>query len=382
MHRVVNYGSFLQTYATQKIIETLGYKCEIIDYKYPNNWQYSHGVPAPNKLRNRMKVLVNKLISPLLDVLNLSKGGVIKRSEKLKVAVEKYLNLSPDTYNTYESLQERPPQYDVYLTGSDQTWNVNHMKGDPNFLLGFVNTSAPRIALSASMTTNMEDLELDKVFNKYLPMYSAISIREKGNVERVKKLSHKEDVAVTLDPTLLLSSEEWLSLLKGSKISLPKEGYIVLYMLNYAFDPQPYIYKLLQYLQKQTGLIVLTFSSIPSEYRIKSRYVGRSGVEDFINIFSKASYVVTSSFHGTVFSLNFDVPLYSIVPQNFRNQDSRQIDVLETLEANEYIVPIGTDFSDLKLNFSEEYIKNIHNRLIQERSKSILWLKTVLSNLS
>ena len=84
MHRVVNYGSFLQAYATQRLIESLGHKCEIIDYIFPNTWQYQHGLEQ----RRNLKWIISEIAFNL---------GLTSRYRKRKImnqAIHDYLKLS------------------------------------------------------------------------------------------------------------------------------------------------------------------------------------------------------------------------------------------------------------------------------------------------
>lgn len=131
MHRVINYGSVLQAYATQKIVDKLGYKAIIIDYIYPNNY---HIKEKSNIIRSFLSAIYHRIFPTTDD----------KKTNKIRQFRNKYLNLSPNKYQSPDKLKTKTPLYDIYLVGSDQVWNPIHMKGDGSFLLDFILDNKPK----------------------------------------------------------------------------------------------------------------------------------------------------------------------------------------------------------------------------------------------
>ncbi|MFD2742979.1 MULTISPECIES: polysaccharide pyruvyl transferase family protein [Sphingobacterium] len=341
MHKVINYGSFLQAYATQTIIGSLGYVCEIIDYKYPNQWQHDRG----SIRRGKLKRLIHQLVKPF---------GLIsehRKEKKIIDAMNRYYNLSVVAYNSPEEIKSAPPEYDIYLTGSDQTWNARFTKGDPTFLLGFVSNGGRKVSFSSSLASNKIEEQYINLFKELLSEYDAISVRENNGVRLVESLASRTP-PVTLDPTLVLTKEDWKVLSKSISTRLHRENYILFYMLSYAFEPRPYIYQLLKYWQEQTGLIVLSFTKIPAEYEIRYIYCGDSGIPEYLHYFEHANYVVTSSFHGTAFAVNFGIPLLSVV-SSANSGDDRQSSFLTKVKLTNCIVPIGSEFDRLNPVYDE-----------------------------
>ena len=357
MHRIINYGSFLQAYATQCLIEKLGYSCEIIDYQYPNTRHISQ-----SKKRKSLRSIVAFVLGCFLLT------PTSRKKKKIFDIVFSKLNLSKIYYKNAERLISIPPIYDIYITGSDQTLNPKHIKGDSMFLLSFAHETAKRVAFSASLSvSNIEDKYQD-VYKKYLSKYSSISLREYSGVSPIKTLTGITP-SVTLDPTLLLTKEEWLE-------SFPKnrykgEKFILFYLISHSFDSTPYIYELLQYLQKETGLVIYSFSKIDLKYNLRYKNLYESGIDDFISLFANATSVVTSSFHGTAFSVNFGVPLYSVVPRSVN--DTRQVDLLKAVSLEESIVYIGDEFREvdktvdkMKMNFLREDSISTLNTMLKD----------------
>ncbi len=362
-HRVNNWGSFLQAYATQIFFERLpDVRCEIIDYVYPNNFQSGHISPEKPTLRGLVVRLANKL--------HLS--NIQQKADRLETAVKKCLNLST-IYPTYNSLEAASPHYDVYVTGSDQTLNPKFTYGDTNFMFSWVKEKNPRIiSFAASMPGNKFPIEYEPEYKKYLSRYSAISVRENGCVDYLRQLTGTE-VCCHLDPTLLLTQDEWQDSLSGLKryVKFPSK-YILLYKINHTFDAAPYIYELTKDLQKKTGLPVISLgSSIPKEYSVKCSNIKNAGPRDFVELFANADHVVTTSFHGTAFAINFGRRLYSVIPDN-QNNDNRQLNLLKLCKANNCIVTIGTPFNSIKTDYDINLCQNIISKKKEEMRSFVL----------
>ncbi len=362
MHRIINYGSFLQTYATQTIIENLGHKCEIIDYKFPNDWHYTNGLENKSTFKSNL----SRIVYPL----RLTKSH--RKMSNIRLAIGKYLNLS-SCYQSRKEIKLNPPIYDTYVTGSDQTWNPKHTVGDPTFLLDFAPISARKISFSASLAGNKIDTKYLSVFKQELCKYQNISVRDANGKKLIHDISGKDSI-VTLDPTLILNKEQWSSFGRNRRNKYSDKSYIVFYLITHSFDPTPYIYELLKELQQTTGYKVYSFTKIPEEFNINYEDCADIHVEEFIQLYENAKYVVTSSFHGTAFAVNFGVPLYSVIDD--KNQsDDRQSSLLKALGIENCIVGKGTKFENIYPN----YVVSMQQQKLNElRERSIVYLKNSL----
>ncbi|WP_272515896.1 MULTISPECIES: polysaccharide pyruvyl transferase family protein [unclassified Providencia] len=364
MHEVVNYGSFLQAYATQYVIEKLGFECDIIDYQFPNEWHIERGIVGARGIKKNISNIVYKL--------GIKPGH--RKKIKLNKAINKYLNLSK-RYNNPTEIKNDPPIYDIYLTGSDQTWNPKHTKGDDTFLLAFAPDNAKKISFSASLAGNNLEEKYKSLFKKFLLKYDNLAIRDSGGNKIIRELIGKE-ANVTLDPTLMMNRNEWSLFSKNRDSKYSDNSYIVFYLITHSFDVTPYIYQLLKNLQEKTGLKVYSFSKIPSSFRINYEICHDIGAEDFIELFEKSSYVVTSSFHGTAFAVNFGIPLYSVI-DSLDTTDDRQVSLLHKLEIEHCLVPLNKPFDDIQpvYNVEKEQLN-----LEKLRSDSFEYLKNSLSD--
>ena len=364
IHKINNYGSVLQAFALQNTCEKLGHKAEIIDYSFPNQFQRSVGVKsAPVKVNKKDKII--KFLYAL---------GLIKQHKGIANFVQNYQHLSAREYLNPNDLATDPPQYDVYITGSDQLWNPNYCSGDPSFFLEFVNYGKKRVAYAASFGVSSLGNEYAIKFSEYLKKYAAIGVRENSGVKLVEELTGRKDTEVVLDPTLLLNKDEWQKIAVQQR--LVKEKYILCYYLNYSFDSFPYVDELAKHVQKITGYKVVKVARPPKNFFEFNTYhpVGASP-EEFLALVRDAELVLTTSFHGTAFAVNFEKPLFSVVASR-KSGDSRQISLLNNVGLTDRVIEMGESFPSLEhlaCDYSEP-----RKKLENLRSHSINFLKTAL----
>lgn len=359
IYTVPNYGSVLQAFATQKVIENLGHECVILNYLYPNEWQYNHGVKRPSVVRRIIKILGLKPIH--------------RKEKKLNTFRQRFFNLSRK-YNSLKDLRnEHWDGYDAFIVGSDQVWNTNYLKGDKTFLLSFVPNSIPRISFSSSFAQSKIPQEYVSVYKDELLKYHALSVREQNGVNILNnQLGINKPVQICLDPSLLLSKEKWLNIVPRSSFK-SKRPYILVYMLKYAFDPQPYFWDVVKHFKKKMDADVIVLMGNESHAGITMIDATDSSIPKFIDLFANAAIVITSSFHGTAFAINFGRPLVSIVPNN--DSDDRQLNLLRNVGAETCAVRKGTNIDSIKYEYDKE---KVNKQLSALRVESINWLKNNL----
>lgn len=358
LHRVKNYGSVLQAYATQEFIKNLGYETEIIDY-YPERYTRSGML---KRIKDQNKYLRKSgLLRFVARILILPSYKV--RFKTFENFLNKHLDVTPITYNTVEEINNNLPIGDIYLTGSDQVWNSGWNGGiDKAMFLDFTNIEDKRkISYAASFgKSKLEDWEKEET-KELLNKYDKISLREKSGVEICEDLGIKDTTNV-VDPTLLLSGEEW------SKIASNKfenEEYILVYNLNRNKKIDNYA----KNLSKKTGLKIKYLSYQLHEFYKKGKMYCNPEVEDFLGLIKNAKYVISDSFHATAFSVNFNTEFVIVYPGKY---STRLQSILQILGLENRVAKDENDMSvvDNKINFEV-----VNEKLIQEREKSINWLK-------
>ena len=359
-----NYGSVLQAYATQMIIESFNYDCLVINYDY----QYSDWYKSHTKSRPSWKY-------KYLGFLGLTKNH--RKYKKLQEFCKSHLHLTDHFINGTSLKDQNWSNYNLFISGSDQIWNPRFTYGDPIFMLSFVPDNIKKIAISSSFSCkNIEDKFLGS-FKKYLSRFEAISIREINGLSILKnQIKFSKDCAVTLDPTLLVDKQKWFEL-DSNKFSNIRGQYILIYMMEYAFDPKPIIFDVIQFYERKLGVEAICLEGNidkATKEKLKIKDLSDSSIEDFISLFRNAAIIVTSSFHGTAFALNFGIPLVSIVPCD-GNKDDRQSTIINALHLNNCLCKLNDDLQDLNPFYDKE--KEQHELSIL-RKRSLNWIMSHL----
>ena len=358
--KVPNFGSVLQAYATQKILEDAGLDCKVLNYDHINSaWSVAHGIK-----RRGLKNKIGRLIG--LKPHH-------RKEKKLDKFASIYMHLTRPYFCIDDIEKYENGQYDKYIVGSDQVWNTRFTNGDPVFLLDFVKGEySDCYAISSSFASKNIDIQYEETFRKGLSKFKHISVREQNGIEILSKLGIS-NASLTLDPTLLLSADEWNKLIVTKK-QLP-EKYILLYMWCYAFEPRPLIFDVLRRYQKELNCPIIAlegFAECKGQMNLNIIDATDSSISDFLQLFANASLVVTSSFHGTAFALNYGRPLVSITPGG---GDDRQGTLLQKLSLEKCNYPIGRGNIDLSpfYDINEEQM-----RLQEFRDDSLSWIAIAL----
>lgn len=371
IHAISNFGSLLQTFATQKIVERLGYRPVVINYKYPNDYharEYKKKSPyAPSKQSFPMRLKL------ALYARTCMKKNCVKKNELFKQERDRLL-FETKAYPTKESLHDNPPKFDIYLTGSDQVWNPRYMRGDYTFFLDFID-NVPKVAFSASFGTTVLTDSQKWEMRPLLNQYSAISLREPSGVGLVNDICNKK-AEWTCDPTLLLSGDDWSDIFNDSPMI--KGDYILCYILTYTANPYPYAAKLIKHIQKHLNKKVVILDET-GRYWLDYRYKSfRSyGPREIINLFKNASFIISSSFHGASFSINFKKDFYSLFPKGVK--DERQESLLKLVGAEDRFIHVG-DPLPLHSTIKITNWDSISEKLNAYRQHSIKYLKSALSD--
>lgn len=368
VHRLSNWGSAMQGYALQRIVRDLGYDSECIDYIYPNEWHIKRGswVPSKGTLKNRILRFFG-LRPPRLDRL-------IDRFVKNEIKTSR-------RYSSYEELHSDPPLYDIYISGSDQIWNWRTMCADPSYMLDFAPADKTLIAYSSSFSVDSIPEEYEGLYRRNLSRYAAISVREKNGASLVRQLLGK-DVPVVLDPTLLLDRSVWNKLADKAEWSnrMPSK-FILCYLLDYTYNPRPAMASLLVSLQKEHNYPVVILGRDLKEFTGNVWRMGKSqgiGVYEFLWLVKNAAIFVTSSFHGTAFSVNMGTPFISMVEKR-EQSDDRIMSFLRSVKLENHVVTVDDVFDNLfeKAEFDHSAAVRI---LDGNRQMSLSFLKNALAN--
>ncbi|MBS9854713.1 polysaccharide pyruvyl transferase family protein [Vibrio alginolyticus] len=366
IHDIYNYGSILQATATQVVVEKLGFKAEIIDYKYPNKY-HTQSVSLSEKYK---KLILKSSNEFLKNRLPEGKTKVYKR--RYADFKNKHYNLSKKTYLEQKSLKTSPPKYDIYMTGSDQVWRPDTMKCDSNFFLEFAG-NAKKVAFASSFGCISLDSEYTLKYQKYLASYDYIGVREASGVDLVEELTGTKP-SLVLDPTLLLDSSEWSNYIRD----YPNTSYD--YILVYGDNTHDhYTERLAKHISEVTGLKIIRINGKFYDYFSKDmKFILDAGPAEWLSLFKNASLILGQSFHATAFAINFERPFYAIL-RGSKNHDARQLHLLETLGLGHRAITCGDEFplkDELNLDVDYSEVSKVMNI---KRMESIDFLKNALS---
>lgn len=310
MHRVLNYGSALQAYALQEYLRKVGFRSTLINYKYPNEYHICNKKTVDFTLKQKISIKKSNLI-------NFFFYHTSKQIASFNKFYDQFFHETNEIYNSPEELKSRCPDFDLYISGSDQIWNPNNQNGDTSYLCSFRKKNAPAISFASSFTISELPEFYRNKYEKELSKFTAIGVREQSGVSILQDMGL--DGTICCDPTFLLSKEDYEDLADIATIQINRP-YILAYILNYAFNPYPKIMDVIDSLRKRTGLPVyfLLMNSI-GDFSLLEKRISDAGPLEFLSLIKNAKYVVTSSFHGTALSLILEKNFYAIVPSEKRD---------------------------------------------------------------
>lgn len=363
-----NCGACLQAYAlSNRIAYFSGKPCEIINYTEPVGY-YRGGINALLK-ENRLYVFLRSIIQK--DYGDNYKTEKIRRSVFRKFR-RKYLPISAEEYSTYDILKNADLSYSQYVCGSDQIWNPTfYGKCNPAYYLAFVPDNIKKTSYAPSIGVSDLPDYAKADFKKYVSRFKNISVREDRGVEIVKEYADREAKWVC-DPTMLLTVEEW------NKIAVPrmhKRPYIFCYL----FGDSPKYKGAIDHLSSETGLEIVT---IPfSKKALSKEYykVLKAGPSEFISLIRDAEYIITDSFHASVFSILFKKNFFTLL----RNRSGERVEMHSRIFSLLNMLKLENrciSYNDVG-NFKIEPVVNydeVHEILSQIRTDSENFLKKAL----
>lgn len=348
-----NYGNRLQNYALQNVLS------EFCDIKTYNNVKYDKETMLIKRSYTKINfgMAIKKCLSKIKHkILKENKNRVLIKGERL----DNFIEFS----NKYIKLTENKDNYDYYIIGSDQVWNPDFARSyNTNFAL-FVNSNSKVISYAASFGINQIPEECKVIYRKGLNNISNISVREETGAKIVKDLIGK-DALVVVDPTMLLTSEEWRRMENKPK-NIEGKKYIFTYFLGKISEKRKIF---LEKTAKENNLEIINMMQITEP----ETYV--AGPSEFLSYIDNASIVFTDSFHACIFSIVFKRPFYILNREdNMKNMSSR----LDTLLSKFKLEDRKLNSYEDKVSFDIDY-SYTDKILEEERKKSDEFLRKALN---
>ncbi len=338
-----NYGGNLQNFALQKVLKDMGHEPITIDRH--------HSI----KLRSKLKLgYFKRLVLHYLKGMSKPKAkdyfGTSKdKRDRAHVIrfIETYINKTPRLYSD-QAVQKAfaEHKFDAVIVGSDQCWRPIYSPNISTYFLDFLESdqSIKKIAYAASFGTEQWefDTQQTQMAQRFIKQFDVVSVREKQAVELLKNKLNT-DASFVLDPTLLLNKDDYLKVIDAHQPPLPTCKGVYTYVLDADGWKGQVINQVAEILNtsvfnNQPKATIENPSDNPDDYIIPS-------IEGWIKGFADADFVVTDSFHGTVFSILFNKPFVSLL--NSDRGASRFHSILSEFGLEDRLV---TEYDEAKIN--------------------------------
>lgn len=366
-HGPSNYGSLLQSIATVKKIEEFGHQCEIIDYQRADE-RGLNGVLTQLKAKDGFGNPLKKL-AYIAVRYPIEKFAQV-RFDKMR---KKYLKM---TSKCSSHVDLKKISADAFITGSDQVWGPM-MNGvyDSAYFLQFVGKDSRKLAYAASFGKTKFDESTVEAYKKMLSEYDKIAVREKSAVSLLEEWGLDNCLGQVLDPTLLLDSKTWKDLLvsKHDSQKYANKNYILVYQIHN--DPKLSDYA--KRIARQTGMELLRVNPYLHQKFRGGKFICCPDLGEFLALIDNASCIITDSFHGTCFAINFGKQFIEILPNNATG--TRNQSILELTGLSDRILHDTDDYS--LLGKVIDYGK-VYEVLVAERRKSLEVIRSMIQNSS
>lgn len=359
-----NFGTGLQAVALSRYLTNCGYEVFFVEDKRDVDAEIT------TLLRKGLSYKLKELLSGRWLARRKYKQDFIEKRRLQKQFVEKYASVVSIVSD--KDIKELNATFDIFVAGGDQIWNPSVY--EDIFLLSLANDDKLKISYGTSVGVKKIPDELKTVYRKNLSRFNCISVREKQSAEALMDFIQK-DITVVVDPTFLLSADDWMFLLKDAELN--ENEFADPYILCYFVGTRKSYWRYVDKIRKKTNYRVIVIPINNEAYVNRfDKYVKVSPAE-FLWLIKHAAIVCTDSFHATVFSIQYNKEFYTL--KRFLDTSSlSQNGRLEDLLANYHL-------ENRLINDEKNFIRNkkidyasVNEKLQAERIKSIKWLQTAL----
>lgn len=324
-----NYGSVLQNYALQTFLRKFDFESFLIRNDIAQSfsrWKFYKEIFISKGFLALVSYFIKRFFYNFLSLVSFQRKKDSRR--KFENFIDKNLNPTK-VFKSLDELKLECPKAELFIAGSDQIWNTYGKSYDlisssiKSYLLAFAPKEAKKIACAASFGSASFDSGFENLFKSELSKFDFISCREKSGVEICKNQGF-ENAVQQPDPTMLLSCNEYKKIADYELV--PKNSYILLYLLGNDTDFS--VGKLKGFAKKRNLDVVYVSANEMQKVNFHKKIYPT--VNEWLGLYDKASFVVTNSFHGTVFSLIFN-KMFLTVRQSgkFSSQNERIDSLLE-----------------------------------------------------
>ena len=377
-YRSKNIGGLLQSYALPTLLKNNENSVEQMTFVFK---QYDRKNLSLLHTLFPWKITIKKIIKyPIFRLKNFLQKRLLKKKISIQNSIftefAQFLPHSTQIYDNTNTTQANA-EYDIFITGSDQVF-ASYLLPLSAYYGEFTTPDKKVISYAASSNVKQFPPKAEKLFIKKLARLNAISVREKTLKEYIERITPYK-ATVVLDPTFLLSPQEWLKI--ANPVPVPQKPYIFCYFLG---EKSAWQRKIAQAYANKYGYEVIHLPYIMRSIRLADRFLkgqGRYdvGPREFIALINSAECVFTDSFHGLAFSINFGKNFYVFDRDDESGPDSMNARITDTLATfgltARHITNKNTVLDNKPLDFTQA-----HQMLAKEKEKSINWLLNALKD--
>lgn len=377
-----NYGSMLQAYATQKVLDKLKIENETINVggfiREFRKAQYSYILKSgltSDIFRDRFGKAKNLIIKKFIK--NEYTLNIKKRDRKFDEFADSYI-IKSEVYSSLDDLAQKCyKNYNTVLIGSDQLWLPANIAAN-YYTLNFVPNEVNTVAYATSFGVASLPSDIENEAKSFLTQINHISVREKTGQTLVRNLIGRE-VPVVCDPTLLFTGEEWLDIQQQDAIV--KEPYIFCYFIGQEAMHRNFVVRL----KAETGLKIIALTHVDHYMKSDEGYADDTpfdiGPSEFLNLIRNAAYICTDSFHCTVFSILYRKEFFEFKRyiKNTKQSTNSRLDTLFELVDIQGRILIGDEDIKECLTKKIDYEK-VYEKLEKVRKASYQYLKDALTD--
>lgn len=357
-HRSRNYGAQLQAYASRVALEKMGHQAEVIDCNYIGqtksifSWQFRGLKGLCGALRNNMLALISEN----------------KRAQMFAEFSRTAIGRSAPCHSK-EALEQQCKAYDAVITGSDQVWHPQICEGNTAFFLDLPLKREQKIAYAPSFGVSEYTEEEVQHYMPFINSIGHLSVREQAGQELIRRHTGRE-AQLVLDPTMLLTRHDWEQLAKPAPYRKPYLFYFTI------LNEPPGLDALVRHIAAERGLQIVRIGSLKDILKRGFINARANGPREFLGLIRDADFVVTTSFHGSVFSILFEKEFLCVLNNNNRNSRLQTL-ADQTGLSTQVVHDVGT--FDFKRDYRKPDYDTTRQLLCELKESSLNFLHRALS---
>ena len=373
--RTDNYGAELQGYALRKKLDLLGFSAEVLNIDKVEIDAKTFREMARGAILKRLRK------NPIGGILSIAQIAfrILFRTKRGKSATEIARQKSREDaflefwkneiihteYIPLDKLSESAGKYDILIAGSDQIWNYTRTSYLDPYFLTFAANGTKKLSYAASFSVSSIPPNRQDQYRALINNVDHISVRETDGLNIIKKLTGRF-AELVVDPTLLLQKEEWLKV-SSDRIKIDRS-----YILTYSLNSSTGYWKIVKQYDKKYNLAIVNLRHDFDDRKLIDNQIDifDAGPREFLYLLANAKMVITNSFHGTIFSINFGVPFLSVISR-ISGTNSRIHSILAKLDLSSCLM--YDDEMDLERPIEIDFTHS-HKILEKEINKSLDFL--------